>query len=767
MKTKWVIFVSAAAAAVCLSGDGLGAPAPGPLTEVVVTLGQPSFGRNLQSARVEQTTAVRNVLHTLPDAQVRWRYHLVLNGFAVVLPRSQISTLARVPGIAKVWPNVTYHTLDDVTQIGAPALWGPTLATAGQGMKIGIIDEGLDANHPYFNPAGFSYPPGFPKGLTSLTTPKVIVQRTFPAPHQTWKYASAPFDPVYGYHATHVAGIAAGDHGTNANGKIISGVAPDAYIGNYKALTVPTPDFGLDGNSAEIAAAIEAAVSDGMNVINLSIGEPEVEPSRDLVDVAVANAARAGVVTVVAAGNDFPQYGLGSVGSPANAPAAITVGAVDSRNAIADFSSAGPTPLSLELKPDVSAPGVAIFSSFPARRGTWGLLDGTSMSSPHVAGAAALLMQRHPTWTVAQIKSALVLTGDAARVGGVEASTLREGGGVVDLVRADNPLVFADPTTLSFGRVAAGKSALQSVALTDAGGGAGTWNVAVTMQTALGSVQAPPTVTVPGTLALTAVAGATSGDVTGFVVVTRGTDVRRIPFWFEASAPKLASEARPSLPKPGVYKGTTLHAPSRVVQYRYPTGSRANFNGPERAYRVRIKPGVANFGVVVLSGRVTAHVTFDGAEDHITGYESMPVDLNPYRSTYGDGIPVSAALLPAPGVYDIVFDSRSATDAGPFSFRLWINDTTPPKLKVQSTHGGIRVSATDAGSGVDPSSVHAFVDGKSATASWLGGVIHVAARPGRHRLVLTAADYQEAKNNEDIGPLFPNTATLRVTVRVR
>ena len=116
------------------------------------------------------------------------------------------------------------------------------------------------------------------------------------------------------------------------------------YLGNYKALTIPTPGFGLDGNSAEIAAAIEAAVSDGMNVINLSLGEPEVEPSRDIVVKAIEGAAAAGVVPVIAAGNDFGDFGYGSVSSPGNAPDAITVAAVSARDVIADFSSAGPTP---------------------------------------------------------------------------------------------------------------------------------------------------------------------------------------------------------------------------------------------------------------------------------------------------------------------------------------------------------------------------------------------------------------------------------------
>jgi subtilisin family serine protease len=771
MKTKWVIFLAAAAAAVALSGDGLGAPPPGPITEVVVTL-EPAalLGRSLQSASgrtllAQQAAVVRTVQMSLPEADVRWRYHLVLDGFAVTLPRSRIGMLASLPGVAKVWPSVEYHALDNVSQIGAPALWGPTLATAGQGMKIGIIDDGLDAAHAFFNPAGYAYPPGFPKGQTQLATPKVIVQRAFPAPHQTWKYADAPYDPVNSYHATHVAGIAAGDHGANANGRILSGVAPAAYLGNYKALTVPTPGFGLDGNSAEITAAIEAAVADGMNVINLSLGEPEVEPSRDIVDVALDNAARAGVVPVVAAGNEFGDFGKGSVGSPANAQDAITVGAVDSHDSISSFSSAGPTPVSLRMKPDVAAPGEGILSSTAARRGTWETLSGTSMSAPHVAGAAALLLQRHPAWTVAQVKSALVLTGDPARVNGVEAPTTREGGGVVDLPRADDPLVFADPTGISFGELAPGATATQSIALTDAGGGAGEWSASVQLQNGGVGVTVPAAVTVPGSLPVTATAGPTTGDVTGFVVLTRGSDTRRIPFWFDVSAPKLGTEKTIALGKPGRYRGTLVGAPSRVSEYRYPAvGTR--FPGPERVYRVSVTGHPVNFGVVVLSGRVTPHITFAGSEDRLAGVTALPIDVNPYREAYGADVPASGVLLPARGAYDVVFDSGSATP-GRFSFRYWIDDTTPPTVRLTSAKGGIAYRVVDAGSGVQRASIVVTVDGTPASWSYAGDVLRVRAAKGRHRVVVTLADWQETKNMEDLPPILPNTRTVRTTVRVR
>ena len=163
-------------------------------------------------------------------------------------------------------------------------------------------------------------------------------------------------------HATHVAGIAAGNAGTTATGSTtVSGVAPRAYIGNYKALSVPTPGVGLDGNAAEIVAAIEAAVKDGMDVINLSIGEPEVEPSRDLVARALDAAAAAGVVPVVAAGNDFDDFGRGSLSSPGTSDRAITVARSRARARAARASpgsaAPGPTALSLRLKPDISAPG--------------------------------------------------------------------------------------------------------------------------------------------------------------------------------------------------------------------------------------------------------------------------------------------------------------------------------------------------------------------------------------------------------------------------
>jgi subtilisin family serine protease len=777
-----ILLIAAATAAVAFSGDGLGAGAEGPATEVVVTLKSAplsAFGRSLQAAshsdylrRIDaaQNELASRILRAVPSARIRWRYRLVANGFAVALPRGDTSALAHIPGVEAVWPNVRYHVARDFAgpeQIGADKLWGPTFATAGDGIKIGVIDDGLDASNPYFDPNGFQYPPGFPKGQTRLATAKVIVQRAF-APQTTYKYATTPFDPTESFHATHVAGIAAGDHGTTAGKAQISGVAPNAWIGNYKALTIPTPGFGLDGNSAELAAAVEAAVKDGMNVINLSLGEPEVEPSRDLLVRALEGAAAAGVVPVVAAGNDFNDLGYGSVASPGSAPSAITVAAADSRNVIAGFSSGGPTPLSLQMKPDVTAPGVSILSSLPESQGTFGLLSGTSMATPHVAGAAALLKERHPTWTVAQIKSALELTGVPVHTStGAEVPSTREGGGMVDLTRADVPLIFAAPSGLSFGEVAPGGQAVRNVALTDAGGGAGDWAVTAVVQGGSGTVAVPPTVTVPGTLPVTTTAGQATGDVSGFVVLTHGADTRRIPLWFTVSAPKLAGEKKVPLSRSGTYKGTTRGAPALISRYRYPTAGDVDYPGPERAYRVSIAGRPANVGVVVTSGRAVPHVTFDGSEDRLAGNTGLPIDVNPYREQFGALVPVAGVDVPARGAYDIVFDTRSAAQAGPFTFRYWVNDITPPRVKVTPGRGKITITATDTGSGFDASSVTVRLDGRDAKVRVRGKLVTVAAAKGRHKVVVHASDYQETKNMENVPPILPNTATLRSTVAVR
>lgn len=782
--------------------------------EVVVELAPPALGRagyrtggeRLRSAAAElaraQAAFERRLAAALPAARIAWRYRVVLDGLAVSVPASQRGRLARLPGVRAVYPSVRYHGLAAVPArsgglevadaIGASALWGPGLAVAGQGVKIGIVDDGVDQRHPYFSPAGFTVPEGYPRGNRAYTTARVIVARAFPPPGAVWKYAARPFDPRFSYHGTHVAGIAAGGPVTLRGGARLSGVAPRAFVGNYRALTVPTASgVGLDGSSPELVAAIEAAVADGMDVINLSLGEPEVPPSRDVVAAALENAAAAGVVPVVAAGNSFEEEGDGSVGSPGSAPSAITVAATDFRRTLASFSSAGPTTLGLQAKPDVAAPGVDVVSSLP---GGYGELSGTSMAAPHVAGAAALLRQLHPGWSVAQVKSALVQTGRPVllRPGRpAEAPVARAGGGFVDLPAAAEPLLLASPQQLGLGFLdvsGGGLSLMAQVSLQDAGGGAGQWEVSVRLdgQAAGVAVAAPATAEVPGmlTVDVTAAADAREGDRSGSVVLRRGAVERRVPFWLRVTRPRLPEDPYRTLPGPGTYGGDAAAGLALVRAYRYPAApsfAETALAGPEAVFRVTVPPGAANLGVAVLrQGRgvqIEPRLVWGADENRLAGVPALPAVTNPYLERLGEPLAASAALLPEPGTYSLVFDTRARRFAGRFRFRVWVDDTTPPAARLLAraipAHGTFRVAVSDAGAGVDPRGIRYRLDGGPWRRGRLAGGGRIALlptgalAPGRHRLAVTVADRQEAKNDENVARILSNTRTLRATVRVR
>jgi len=778
------------------AGEQLPAAADGGDAEVVVLLRSPALALApdaVQRLADEQRAFRRELARAVPDARVEWRYRLVANGFSLTLPRAEVPRLGALAGVRDVLPAASYGPQLDTTprQIGAPALWGPKLDSAGQGVKVGIIDSGVNPAHPFFDPTGYTMPPGFPKGQTRFTTAKVIVARVFAPRSATAPSARVAFSEDDSSHGTHVAGIAAGNPGTRGGGRVLSGVAPRAYIGNYKVFVETDSGISPNANSPAIVAAIEAAVADGMDVINFSGGEPEIEPSRDIVARALDAAAAAGVVPVVAAGNDYDNFGAGSVSSPANSARAISVAAVETTgippsSTHAEFSSVGPTTISLRLKPDVSAPGVGVLSSVIDG---WASFDGTSMAAPHVAGGAALLRQRHPDWTVDEIKSALVQSGsDATTENGVVLTPQFQGGGVVDLPQADRPLLFASPTALSFGLLRAGGSTSGSIALEDADGGTGAWvvNVARSAESSgSGSLTLPASVEVPGMLSyeVTVPAGAKRGDLAGYIELRRGTDVRRVPFWGRVSTIALATERAIPLTRPGAYRGTTAAQPSRVLRYRYPEDPRGLdvttvLRGPERLYSLRLTGRVANFGIVVTSrgpgSRVEPRVVAELDENRLTGYAGLPITANPYLDQFGDGVLAAGALSPAPGEYGIVLDSGSRAGAGSFTFRYWVDDVTPPSLRLRkrtvASGDELKVAATDAGAGVYPESIIALIDGEQHRARYSRGIVSIATsalRRGTHRLRLRVSDYQEAKNTENVARILPNTRWLTATFRIR
>jgi len=189
---------------------------------------------------------------------------------------------------------------------------------------------------------------------------------------------------------------------------------------------------------------------------------------------------------------------------------------------------------------------------------------------------------------------------------------------------------------------------------------------------------------------------------------------------------------------------------------------------------------ISNGYVYAVGGRgpgvaVTPRIVLAGDENRLTGYTALPIVLNPYLDRFEDPIPVSSATRPAPGSFDLVFDTPSRASAGRFAFRFWIDDVTPPRIRLLDhsarAGGRIRFSIDDGkGSGLELNSVQIQVDGAAQRTKYVAGThtffVSGFSR-GAHTLQVTAADYQELKNNENVTRILPNTRVFRARFRVR
>ncbi|MFI8527361.1 S8 family serine peptidase [Promicromonospora sukumoe] len=320
------------------------------------------------------------------------------------------------PAIERVWLDAPAEALDadSAPQIGAPQAWES--GATGKGVTIAVLDTGVDATHPDLDEAVV--------GAEDFSGTGTVADRNG--------------------HGTHVASIAAGSG--QASGGENRGMAPDADLLVGKVLD----DEGVSTMSVVIEG-MEWAVDQGADVVNLSLGFPNASDGTDPASVAVDELTkRHGALFVVASGNDG---GDASIGSPAAASSALTVGAVDDSDTVTGFSNRGPR-LDGAIKPDLAAPGEGIVAARAEGTSSGEVVDaehvaltGTSMAAPHVAGAAAALLQARPKLTSAQVRSALMGSADAAG-----ATVWEEGAGRVFIPSALDQKVLASPASLSFGQ---------------------------------------------------------------------------------------------------------------------------------------------------------------------------------------------------------------------------------------------------------------------------------------------------------------------------
>jgi subtilisin family serine protease len=231
-----------------------------------------------------------------------------------------------MPDVLSIVPNrrYSYSLTRSNDLMNAPAAWQLTGGEqlAGRGMKIGIIDTGIDHTHVMFDDQGYQAPEGYPIGDTDFTNNKIIVARVFTKGGDS-AIDSTPRDRDG--HGTHVASCAAGNLNTPSPLGSISGFAPNAYLGNYKVFTSSFTTL------EQIIGALEACVEDGMDVVNLSLGsEAYINPLLDPEALAIRNAIKAGVVVVAAAGNSGAPE---TIGSPGQIPEVITVGSLTNGHA--------------------------------------------------------------------------------------------------------------------------------------------------------------------------------------------------------------------------------------------------------------------------------------------------------------------------------------------------------------------------------------------------------------------------------------------------
>jgi len=576
---------------------------------------------------------------------------------------------------ANLWDKVTDGRVDNVwldgkakltlaesvPQIGAPTAWES--GYTGEGVTVAILDGGYDPNHPDLA--------GRVKGAKDFTD-------------------TSP-EALDGYgHGTHVASTVAGS-GAASNGKY-KGVAPDADLLIAKVCT----DDGYCTDS-DILEAMQWASDNGADVLNMSFGSGPTDGT-DPLSIAVDELTeRTGILSVIAAGNSGCG---GCVSAPGSADSALTVGSVTKQDTLSEFSSQGPRVGDGAVKPDISAPGSSITAARASGTGMgtpvddfYTTADGTSMASPHTAGAAALLKQAHPDWKAAQLKAALM--GASKGLDGL--TVYQQGAGRLDAT-AVSATVTPDVGSVSFGMFAFPYNedpAAKNVTYANASDADIELTLALTGDSMF-TVDSPK-VTVPahGTAAVAVsakVAGGATGEYGSFLTATApGVSVRTAvgavlePEMYDIDVDIETRDGGPVAPD--------LFGSRMVFVYNVDTRNFGWIEVDEDGRgTARVEPGRYQISAIVLEGGDTPSATDFIDQVTVAGADTaVAVDLG--RGELVD-VDVDADDAVLSGTMEMI-QSRDADGQHMFGFnQLTWNGT--PTYSVPNTDPGINVSLTHA-----------------------------------------------------------------------
>src|SRR3972149_1701203 len=333
------------------------------------------------------------------------RTYKIINAISADIPKESLDIIVKSPNVEyiendeKVFAHVPVGTCKEIqllkqtvpwniSRIGAT--WVHSMGNTGKGIKVGVLDTGIDYNHEDLKG---NYRGGY-------------------------NFVGNNNDPMDdNAHGSHIAGIIAAED----NDIGVVGVAPQAHLYSVKVLA-----FDSTGLTSNIVSGLEWSVENNMQIINMSLGSDEDSIS---VSRAINNTNNAGILIVAAAGNAGNNVGSGdNIDYPARYNSVVSVGATDINDNRAKFSSTGP---SLEL----SAPGVNILSTLNGNK--YGTLSGTSMSAPHVSGVAALIMSTESGITNARVRIRMQMTAQKmSKISGGFSAKDWYGYGMVDGVRS-------------------------------------------------------------------------------------------------------------------------------------------------------------------------------------------------------------------------------------------------------------------------------------------------------------------------------------------